>query len=83
MDDPDTVFDRYLAHRRQRHEQIYQAIAAGSRTTSDVIEVVYADVDSSLHPLAARSVQAHLALLNDQGRIAFRGDEVVVPPDLP
>ncbi len=83
MDDPDTVFDRYLAHRRQRHEQIYQAIAAGSRTASDIIEVVYADVDSSLHPLAARSVQAHLTLLNAQGRIAFRGDEVVVPPDLP
>ncbi len=83
MDDPDAVIDWYLAHRRQRHEEIHQAIAAGSRTISDIVDVVYQDVDSSLVPLASRSVLAHIALLNNEERIALRGDEVFVPPDLP
>jgi len=80
MDDPDKVIDWYLAHREQRHEEIYQAIAGGAGSISGIVDVVYADVDSSLHPLAARSVQAHLTLLTDQGRIAYAGDSVVAVP---
>jgi len=80
MDDPDKVIDWYLAHRQQRHEEIFQAIAGGAGSISDIVDVVYADVDSSLHPLAARSVQAHLTLLTDQGRIAYAGDLLVAVP---
>lgn len=80
MDDPDTVIDWYLAHRMQRHEEIFGAIAKGAHSTSDIVDVVYADVDSSLHPLASRSVQAHLTLLIDQGRIAYAGDRLVAVP---
>ena len=83
MDDPDAVIDWYLAHRRQRHEQIYQAIIEGRSTTTDIVELVYADVDSALHPLAARSVAAHLTLLSDEGRIVFENGNVVVPPHTP
>jgi glyoxylase-like metal-dependent hydrolase (beta-lactamase superfamily II) len=81
MDDPEGVIDWYLAHRRQRHEEILAAIEGGCRTVDDIVEVVYAGVDSSLHPLAARSVSAHLALMVDHDRIAFEGDEIVVPPN--
>jgi len=77
MDQPDTVIDWYVAHRMQRHEEVFEAIAKGADSTPDIVEVVYADVDSSLHPLAARSVQAHVTLLIDQGRIAYAGDRVV------
>lgn len=80
MDDPDKVIDWYLAHRKQRHEEIFQAIAGGAGSISDIVDVVYSDVDSSLHPLAARSVQAHLTLLTDQGRIAYAGDLLVAVP---
>ncbi len=80
VDDPDAVIEWYLAHRMQRHEEIYAAIAKGAGKVPDIVEVVYADVDSSLHPLAARSVRAHLTLLNDQGRIALQGDRVVALP---
>ena len=73
----------YLAHRRQRHEQIFQAVLAGASSTSEVVEEVYADVDRSLHPLAARSVDAHLTLLKDQGRIALSGDRVIAVPPSP
>jgi glyoxylase-like metal-dependent hydrolase (beta-lactamase superfamily II) len=80
MEDPDEVIDWYLAHRMQRHEQILEAISTGARTVPDVVEVVYADVDSSLHPLAARSVEAHVELLRDEGRIALEGDQLVAAP---
>lgn len=77
MSDPDEVIDWYIAHRLQRHEQIMSAIVGGASNVEEIVEVVYADVDASLHPLAARSVQAHLALLSDQGRIALEGDRTV------
>lgn len=80
MESPDEVIDWYLAHRRQRHQQIYEAISEGAATIPDIVEIVYADVDSSLHPLAARSVQAHVTLLKDEDRIALEGDRLVVPP---
>jgi hydroxyacylglutathione hydrolase len=81
MDDPDAVIDWYLAHRMQRHEEIYDAVSAGADTVPEIVARVYADVDPSLHPLAARSVDAHLALLSDQGRLALRGDRLVVAPN--
>lgn len=80
MDNPDEVIDWYIAHRMQRHEQIMQAIADGASSIEGIVGVVYADVDSSLHPLAARSVQAHLTLLSEQGRIAWDGDRMVALP---
>jgi glyoxylase-like metal-dependent hydrolase (beta-lactamase superfamily II) len=78
MDDPDEVIDWYLAHRLQRHEQVFDAISEGAETVPDIVEVVYSDVDSSLHPLAARSVDAHITLLIDQDRITLQGDRLVV-----
>ena len=43
----------------------------------NVMEAMAAAVDPALHPLAARSVGAHLTLLSDEGRIAFEGESVV------
>jgi len=82
MDDPDQVIDWYLAHRRQRHEEILAAIRDGATTTDDVVETIYQDVDPALHPLAARSVEAHLRLLFEEGRIAStRPDLIALPED--
>jgi glyoxylase-like metal-dependent hydrolase (beta-lactamase superfamily II) len=84
MIDPDTVIDWYLAHRKQRHSEIYAAIVDGADSVESVVEKVYSDVDVSLHVLAARSVRAHLGLLIDEGRIASEGDKIVSqPPQAP
>jgi glyoxylase-like metal-dependent hydrolase (beta-lactamase superfamily II) len=81
MDQPDQVIDWYIAHRRQRHEQVCAAVAAGASSTAEIVEMVYSDVDRSLHPLAARSVDAHLELLLEEGRIALSPTGAVsVPP---
>ena len=80
MSDPDDVIDWYLAHRRQRHSEILEAIRGGAVATRDIVEVVYRDVDSSLHPLAARSVNAHLDLLVEEGQITWDGATIEVTP---
>ena len=78
--EPAPVIDWYLAHRRQRHEEIRKAIMAGAKNVDDIVETVYAQVDSNLYPLAAHSVRAHLGLLLAEGRIALSDDDYVISP---
>lgn len=78
IDDPEAVIDWYLAHRMQRHQEILEAVRAGCETVDEVVEQVYAEVDPSLHPLAARSVAAHARLLVEEGRIAWGGDRLAL-----
>lgn len=80
MSNAEAVIDWYLAHRLERHEQIYQVIVSGADTLQDVVATIYAGVDAALHPLAARSVRAHVGLLEEEGRIAWQGDRMAVPP---
>lgn len=82
IDRPGEVVDWYLAHRMQRHADVLGAVASGASTVDEVLELVYADVDRSLFPLAARSVTAHLKLLSEEGRIAFREGRAdpILPP---
>ncbi len=53
----------YLAHRRQRLEQVRAAVADGAGSPRAVVETVYADVDRALWPAAELSVRAQLAYL--------------------
>jgi len=57
------VLDYYIAHRRERLEQVRAALAAGARTPPEVVAIVYADVDRSLWPAAELSVRAQLDYL--------------------
>ncbi len=74
IDEPTGVVSWYLEHRRQRERQILAAVRSGAATVGSVVEVVYHDVDPSLHPLAARSVVAHLRKLADEALVEFAGD---------
>jgi hypothetical protein len=73
MDRPQEVISWYLAHRRQREQEILDALAGGAVTVEAIVEVVYADVNRSLHPLAARSVLAHLHKLGEEGAVSLEG----------
>lgn len=71
IEEPAAVIDWYIAHRLQREQEILAAIGSGAASVDDVVEVVYAEVHSSLHPLAARSVVAHVRKLATDGVIRF------------
>lgn len=78
IDDPGTVIDWYIAHRMERERQVLAAVEAGAASVGEVVEVVYRDVDRSLHPLAARSVAAHLEKLAEEGKLRLEADRVVM-----
>ena len=63
LGDPAGVLDYYIAHRKERLEQVRAAVAAGARTPAEVVAIVYADVDRSLWPAAEQSVRAQLDFL--------------------
>lgn len=69
MDHPYQVVDEYLAHRRLREAQIMAALEAGAARVGEIVEAVYREVDRALHPLAARSVTAHLVKLEAEGKV--------------
>lgn len=80
IDQPQAVIDWYIAHRLQRHEEVYRAVELGAGAVDEIVGTVYAGVAPALHPLAARSVAAHLELLVEEGRIAWEGDRAVAAP---
>lgn len=69
MDRPYQTVDDYLAHRRMREGQIMEVLAGGAARVGEIVEAVYREVDRALHPLAARSVVAHLVKLEAEGRV--------------
>jgi glyoxylase-like metal-dependent hydrolase (beta-lactamase superfamily II) len=60
--------DEYLDHRAMREEQILAALKDGLRTPEEMVPKIYAEYAPDLHPLAARSVLAHLLKLEAEGR---------------
>ena len=72
LDDASGVLERYLVHRRQRLDQVEDALARLGITRPDpddealprqVVEIVYQDVDEALWGAAEWSVRAQLAYL--------------------
>jgi glyoxylase-like metal-dependent hydrolase (beta-lactamase superfamily II) len=66
LDDALAVIEQYLAHRRERLDQVRDALASGAVTALDVVRVVYDDVDPQLWPAAELSVRAQLAYLRSE-----------------
>lgn len=71
--DPGPFLRAYLDHRLEREAQILACLRAGVNTIPDIVARLYADVDTRLHPAAARSVLAHLIQLEAEGRVSQSG----------
>jgi hydroxyacylglutathione hydrolase len=70
IEEPMAKVDEYLTHRRAREAQILTALAeAGTATAAELVATCYADVAAELHPVATRSVWAHLRKLADEGSV--------------
>jgi glyoxylase-like metal-dependent hydrolase (beta-lactamase superfamily II) len=67
---PTTYVRALLDHRLAREAQILAQLAAGPRSATEIVAVLYADVRKELHKPAARSVVAHLLKLRADGRAA-------------
>jgi glyoxylase-like metal-dependent hydrolase (beta-lactamase superfamily II) len=63
----------YRSHRQLREKQILDVLQDGPKTIPEMVAVMYADVDRSLHRAAARSVFAHLVHMTGDGRVKADG----------
>lgn len=61
----------FIAHRQAREEQILACVRDGLTTVPAMVARMYESVPRHLHPAAARSVQAHLAHMVGDGRLAL------------
>ena len=71
IDDAESLVIEYVEHRLDRERQILAAMEAGAGTVGEVVTAVYREIDPSLHPAAAISVDAHLHKLASEGRVAY------------
>lgn len=67
--DGPALLREYIEHRLLRERQILDGLAHGPATISELVAIIYADVDPRLHAAAGRSVAAHLLKLEREGRV--------------
>jgi glyoxylase-like metal-dependent hydrolase (beta-lactamase superfamily II) len=66
---------RLIAHRLKREQKVVDAFVAGNPATLDeLVPLVYNDVPQGLHPVARRSLHAHLIKLRRDGRVTAEND---------
>jgi len=66
--------DTYVEHRLWRERKVFEAVASvGAGSAAELVPRVYDDVPPALHPLAERSLLAHLQKLERDGRVARVG----------
>ncbi len=67
-----------IDHRHEREAQILKLMADGKRTPKAMLSAIYMELDKRIVPMALRQIEAHLAKLEAEGRVARSGDEWVV-----
>lgn len=71
---PRDAFARTLAHRRMREGKVLAALDGTPRSVASLVPTVYDDTPPEAWPLAARNLESHLVLLEEQGLAAREGD---------
>jgi glyoxylase-like metal-dependent hydrolase (beta-lactamase superfamily II)/8-oxo-dGTP pyrophosphatase MutT (NUDIX family) len=76
IDKPHDVVRRTVTHRLQREAKVVTALRQIGRGDVDaLLPIVYADVPPRMHPVAARSLRAHLLKLRAEGRADEAGGQ--------
>jgi glyoxylase-like metal-dependent hydrolase (beta-lactamase superfamily II) len=73
--DPQAEAERLIEHRLRRESRVRQALleAGGTASFASLLPRVYDDVPQTLHPIAAKSLQAHLDKLVEDGDVSYVG----------
>lgn len=71
IEDPQAKLSDYIAHRLERERQIIDALNQFGHpaTLIGLVRLVYTDTDPKLYAMAARSLEAHLIKLQEEGRV--------------
>ena len=63
------LIDDYIAHRLEREQQVIEALKAGASTVAQLRARIYPDLARNLHATAEIQMGAHLAKLEEEGRV--------------
>ena len=75
IETPHDEVRRVIAHRLKREEKVFDALKRKSPGTLDqLVPLAYDDVSEKLHPVARRSLHAHLIKLAREGRVRESGE---------
>jgi glyoxylase-like metal-dependent hydrolase (beta-lactamase superfamily II) len=74
IDKPAALLRSYMAHRREREEQVVAALGAGATSPDAIVARVYRGLSEALIAMARESVLAHLVKLQREHRARPRGD---------
>jgi glyoxylase-like metal-dependent hydrolase (beta-lactamase superfamily II) len=70
IEHPAKEIDRLLRHRLKREAKVVEALRqTGAATLDTLVTVAYDDVAARVHPVASRSLLAHLIKLEADGRV--------------
>jgi glyoxylase-like metal-dependent hydrolase (beta-lactamase superfamily II) len=75
VEDGKAKLTEYIEHRRDRERQVVEAMQAGDTEIPAMVKRIYADVPEALHPMAERSVLAHLEMLEADGHVKRVGEK--------
>ena len=75
LDEPRAAIDWLIEHRLEREASVAAALSRHSAVTlAELVKIVYAEVDARLHPVAERSLLAHLLKLRGERRADVNGE---------
>ena len=75
LEDRNGKIEEYISHRKQREEEILQALAGGEKTPMEIVKVVYAKYPVALHEPARGGVMQILWKLQEEGEVEEGGEE--------
>lgn len=75
IDQPHRAIDRIIKHRLEREAKVLEAVRSlGGGTLEEVVVKAYDDVPPKIHPVASRSLHAHLLKLQAEGQVSKTGE---------
>lgn len=74
VEDGPAKLEEYIAHRRDREQQVIDSLSGGPAEIPAMVKQIYAEVPEVLHPMAERSVLAHLEMLEKERRVSREGE---------
>lgn len=74
IEKPESLLRMSIAHRREREEQIVDALRGGETRVDAIVARIYHELHDHLVPRARETVVAHLQKLEREGRAARRDD---------
>ena len=72
--DPKPLVRAFIAHRREREQQILDCIKDGVHRIEEMVPLIYDDLPQFMHPAAARSVLAAAVYLVGNGALVADGE---------